>query len=291
MTEGRNVMMGAMWRRILVVVALGFGFGAARAQDNGGQISFAFAAQAGSGIYDVEGRIIQIYRIPISFPVKSLTEERRWGVSVRTPVTFGFYDYNAADALVGNFPSHIGAASLLPGVRFDVRAKDNWIVSPYADFGAAKDFSGGSLAWVYDVGMESVVSFPVGSWAARAGQEVLWAGAAQTADPLNDWYGEAKAGFEFRHELGFSMGKSRADIGLFGVYYRYFKHERESTAVTYAAPAPATVPGVNEQTEIGLSFGSRPKLAWWKLSMPKIGVSYRFGDGIGTVRIIFGEIF
>jgi hypothetical protein len=284
-------MMGAMLRRILFALVLGTVVGATRAQDNQGQLSFAFASQAGSGIYDVEGRIIQIYRIPISFPVRGLTDERRWGASVRLPLTFGFYDYDAADALTGNFPDHIGAASLLPGVRFDVRAKEGWILSPYVDFGAAKDFSGGSLAWVYDVGIESVVSFPVGSWDARAGQELLWAGASQSADPLSDSYAEAKVGFEFRHEMGFAVGKTRSDFGLFAVYYRYFKHEKESTAVAYAAPAPATVPGVDEQTEIGVSFGTRPKLAWWKLSMPKFGVSYRFGDGIGAVRIIFGEIF
>jgi hypothetical protein len=47
---------------------------------------------------------------------------------------------------------------------------------------------------------------------------------------------------------------------------------------------PATIPGVNEQTEVGISFGTRPKLAWWKVSMPKLGLSYRFGDGISAVR-------
>jgi hypothetical protein len=277
-----------------LIVALAAVWDGAHAAEDPASLSFAFASQAGSGIYDIEGRVVQIYRIPIEFTVRPLTEERRWGAAVRLPITFGFYDYKASDALAGEFPTHVGTASLLPGVRFDVQAKRNWILSPYVDFGAAKDFSGESLVWVYDVGLKSVVSFPAGSWDGRAGQELLWAGAAQTADPLTAWFGEADVGFEFRHELPGNLGKSRADVGVFAVYRRYFKHrksfESDSPIATFSAE-PATIPGVDEQTEIGLSFGTRPKLSWWKVSMPKLGVSYRFGDGIGAVRIIFGEIF
>jgi len=274
--------------RIAIVAALGLAFAGARAAEGDGSLAFAFASQAGSGIYDIEGRVVQIYRVPIEFTVRPLKPERRWGAAVRLPVTFGFYDYKASDALEGNFPTHVGTASLLSGVRFDVRAKTNWILSPYVDVGAAKDFSGGSLVWVYDAGLRSVVSFPAGTWDGRGIQELQWAGAAQKADALIDWYGEAKVGFEFRHELAFNIGKTRGDIGMFAVYQRYFKNA-ESVAVRSAAPA--TIPGVDEQTEIGLSLGTRPKLAWWKVSMPKLGLSYRFGDGMSAVRVVFGEIF
>lgn len=264
------------------------------AAEGDASLSFAFASHAGSGIYDIEGRVVQIYRVPIEFTLKPLDGERRWGAALRLPVTFGFYDYKASDVLAGDLPDHIGTASLLPGVRFDLRAKTNWILSPYADLGAAKDFSGGSLVWVYDLGLRSVVSFPVGTWDGRAGQELLWAGAAETGSPLSAWYGDANAGFEFRHELGFNIGRCRGDIGLFVVYHRYFKHAdtfEDSAPIVNSSAEPATVPGVNEQTEIGFSMGTRPKLAWWKLSMPKLGLSYRFGDGISAVRVVFGEIF
>ncbi len=273
--------------RIANVAALVLAFAAARAADDA-TLSFAFASQAGSGIYDIEGRVVQIYRVPVAFTVRSLREERRWGATVSLPITFGFYDYEASDALQGDFPTHVGTASLLPGIRFDVPARQNWILSPHVDIGAAKDFSGGSLVWVYDAGLRSVVSFPTGAWDGRAIQELLWAGAAQTGDSLSDWYAEAKVGLEFRRELAVNIGKSRGDIGVFVVYQRYFKN---SQSVAVRSAAPSTTPGVDEQTEIGASFGTRPKLAWWKLSMPKLGLSYRFGDGISTVRVVFGEIF
>lgn len=260
---------------------------AAHAEDEP-SLSFAFASQAGSGIYTVEGRVVQIYRIPVGFTVKPLTEDDVWGAAVTLPLTFGFYDYEAVDVLTGEFPSHIGTASLLPGVEFNVRAMKGWILSPHVDLGVANDFTGDNLVWVYDVGLRSVVSFPIRSWEARAGQELLWAGAAQTGTPLTDWFGKAQAGFEFRHELPGSTN-TRWDVGVFVVYDRYFKGTAESTAaVTFSA---AATPGVDEQTEIGFSFGTRPKLAWKQLSLPKLGFSYLFGDGIHGVRFVIGEIF
>jgi hypothetical protein len=172
-------------------------------------LSFAFAAQAGSGIYSIEGRVVQIYRIPVDFTVRPLEDDSVWGAVLGVPVTLGFYDYTTADLLEGDFPSHVGTASLLPGVEFPVRALDRWTLYPHADAGAAKDFSGDNLVWIYDTGVRSIVSFPAGSWNARAGQELLWAGAAQTGNALTDWYAEAMAGFEFRHDLPWSSGSSR----------------------------------------------------------------------------------
>lgn len=253
-------------------------------------LSFAFASQVGSGIFSVEGRVVQIYRIPVGFTVKPLNEDRTWGVAVTLPLTFGFYDYEAADVLDGEFPTHVGTASLLPGVEFNVRATKNWVLSPHVDFGAAKDFSGDSLVWVYDVGVRSVVSFPISTWDARAGQKLLWAGAAQTENPLTEWYAEANAGFEFRHELPGSSTRTRWDAGVFVVYNRYFKGDGPvPVAVTFAAPSSTRA--IDEQTEIGFSFGTRPKLAWKQISLPKLGLSYFFGDGIHGVRLVFGEIF
>ena len=250
-------------------------------------ISFAFASQAGTGIYEVEGRLVQIYRLPIAFTAKPI-EDGRWGVKITLPITFGFYDYEPEDFLEGELPAHVGVASLLPGVRVDVRVSDPWVVSPYVEAGAAKDFEGDIAQPIYAAGVRSVVSFPWGAWDGRAGQRVLWAGTGTSDDWLSDEYGELEVGFEFRHELPANLWGSRLDIGLFVLHEHYFK-EKASPALRSAAPA--TVPGVDEQNEIGFTFGTRPKLAWWKLAMPKLGLSYRFGDGIWGVRFVIGEVF
>jgi len=268
----------------LALALAGWSVAAAQAER---PISFAFASQAGTGIYEVEGRTIQIYRLPIAFTAKPI-KDGRWGLKLTLPVTFGFYDYEPEDFLAGVIPAHVGVASLVPGVRVDVRVKNPWIVSPYVEAGAAKDFEGDIAQPIYAAGIRSVVSFTWGTWDGRAGQRILWAGTGNSDDWLSDEYGEVEVGFEFRHELPANLWGTRLDIGLFVLHEHYFK-EHASPALRSAAPA--TVPGVDEQNEIGVTFGTRPKLAWWKLAMPKLGLSYRFGDGISGVRFVIGEVF
>ena len=115
-------------------------------------LSFAFASQAGSGIYDIEGRVVQIYRIPISFGVKALgAEERDWGISVSSPLTFGFYDFKPRTCSLGSFRRTSGQRVSFPVSRSPCAPRRIGLSRPHVDFGAAKEFSGGDLAWVYDL--------------------------------------------------------------------------------------------------------------------------------------------
>ena len=38
--------------------------------------NFAFATQLGSGIYTIDGRTIQIYRLPLSYTIRPDTDDR-----------------------------------------------------------------------------------------------------------------------------------------------------------------------------------------------------------------------
>ena len=135
-------------------------------------LSFAFASQAGSGIYDIEGRVVQIYRIPVSFSVKDWAKKSAIGESRSRP--------RSPSASTTSSPRTSSRANsrrmserpaYFPVSRSRVRAKRNWLLTPYVDFGAAKDFSGGALVWVYDVGLRSDVTFPAGEWDGLAAQE------------------------------------------------------------------------------------------------------------------------
>ena len=63
-------------------------------------LNFGFASVAGSGFYSVNGRSAWIIRLPISFSLWSV-EEKRWGVRIIAPITFGFYDLEPQDLLDG----------------------------------------------------------------------------------------------------------------------------------------------------------------------------------------------
>lgn len=82
-----------------------------------------------------------------------------------------------------------------------------------------------------------------------------------------------------RHRSGLSP-----DVGLSFLYYYFFP------------PAKFSLPGenpleVSNQFEFGINVGSATPAKLWIFNSPRIGVSYRFGDGLTGVRAQFGFPF
>src|SRR5262245_45699425 len=99
-------------------------------------INFAFATQLGSGIYSIGGRTIQVYRFPLAWTLLTESPERV-GLKITFPLTFGFYDFKAADVLDTGVPKHLDTVSLVPGLEFRLMAAENWLVKPYFEAGIA----------------------------------------------------------------------------------------------------------------------------------------------------------
>lgn len=45
------------------------------------------------------------------------------------------------------------------------------------------------------------------------------------------------------------------------------------------------------QFEAGVMLGTRPDLKWWRLPMPRIGLSYRFAGDVSAWRLVLGAPF
>src|SRR5688572_20163675 len=69
-----------------------------RDQAVGESISYVFATDLGSGVYDLDGRTLQIYRLTYTHAWREPTREKA-GVSFDVPVTAGFFDFTPIDVL------------------------------------------------------------------------------------------------------------------------------------------------------------------------------------------------
>jgi hypothetical protein len=79
-----------------------------------------FATELGSGIYEISGRTIQVYQIPLGFQLRPAERHRhRPGVNFLAPLTFGFFNFQPTNLLRLDIPTHIGAVSLEPGAELD----------------------------------------------------------------------------------------------------------------------------------------------------------------------------
>ena len=80
----------------------------------GRSISYVFATDLGSGIYDLDGRTLQIYQFWYRKALREATPEK-FGARFELPVTFGFFDFKPIDVLSHGIPTRVDSFSVVPG--------------------------------------------------------------------------------------------------------------------------------------------------------------------------------
>ena len=243
-------------------------------------LHFAFASQVGSGVYAVNDRTVQIYRIPVGVRLPEV--DPGWGWKLTLPVTLGFFDFEPQDFLAADVREHLSTVSFVPGLRFELPVRENIRLEPFAEGGMAWDLSGDTRTWVYAMGLASEIKFPWHDLDGRLGNRLLWAGITGDGQLLADDYGELETGLELSRPLWFSIHGRPVDAGLFAMSYLYFEPLEAYRTSDFEMRA---------QWEVGFTFGTRPPFAHKKIAMPRIGLSYRFGDGLSAARIVLGAPF
>ena len=79
--------------------------------------NYAFAHEFGSGVYDFNGRTLQVYGLPFGWTAVEPGQDQA-GLRLRLPVTLGFLDFHAADVIETGLPDRVDSVSFVPGVEF-----------------------------------------------------------------------------------------------------------------------------------------------------------------------------
>ena len=80
----------------------------------GESINYVFATDLGSGVYDLGGRTLQIYRYTYRKELRETTPARV-GARFMLPVTAGFFDFNPVDVISNGPPTRVDSFSIVPG--------------------------------------------------------------------------------------------------------------------------------------------------------------------------------
>lgn len=246
------------------------------------ELHYAFAGYLGSGIYRVEEDItVQVYSIPFEFGILK-DERRRWGMRLEVPVTLGFYHFKVGDVLLTELANRMATVSVVPSLRFPVRVNPEWTLTPFADFGFATDLEDHRDSWLFGGGLVAKAVYPMADYDLRPGFRFLWA--HRVADDL--LYGEdlvkLESGLDVRVPLWFAIRGHQADMGVFFKNYSYFNE------LEFLRPEMGPI-DLTTQWEFGVTLGTRTPLKFLGFSLPPVGLSCRFGDGVTAVRIVFGD--
>jgi hypothetical protein len=243
--------------------------------------SYAFANEFGSGIYDIGGRIIQIYQLPLSFQLRDPTPGNSPpGLTFLAPVTIGFFDFKPQDVLHLQVPSSIGTFSVEPGVQLDYRLGDAWRLYPYMKAGATFASSSDISAVIYGLGVRSNYVFAALQGAGLWSEVITYAGVRYRSDVPNDSFTRLRSAAELRRNLRWTIGGRALQVGPFGIVDVYLK-----------APT-GPVSGISAETvqlTTGLDFGVDPMWEVVGFTLPRIGIGYKAAGVLSGWYLVIGD--
>jgi hypothetical protein len=275
---------GATTLLVLLALAACPGARTCRAADDGDTLpNYAFAAYLGNGFYSASGLKVQVYNLPLGFTLRRL-EGHDFGIRLRLPVSMGFFDFKAVDILETGLPDGVETLSFVPGVELQFPVGKNWVLTPFLDAGAGRNSTGGQVTYIFGAGVRSLFVFHGGGFTFRLGNTLLYAGNRAEGADLGSDFGSIVTGIDARHPLGFNVGAHRADVSLYAANYLYSSLEFRRFR---ADPVDVVV-----QYEAGFTFGTATLPGHWIYRLvPRLGLGYRFGDGLSVVRLVLGMPF
>ena len=226
-----------------------------------------------------EGTVNDV-RIPIGYTIIQ-PDDRGWGLRLRLIVYAGIYDLNFANASDLNLRFESLAAT--PGVEFLVPVGRGWTLKPFTEIGYAHDFDQNLDFGVWSVGLRTLTEWQPSRIHWRVGTMVQYLSTFKSDFQLSDQFFELKIGLDVGLPLGFHIKSSEAYLSPYVIRRQYINAE-----ISRPEGEPIKIDFDNE---IGLAFGARPRIKLWFITLPRIGIAYRWGPNIDGWRLSFGFPF
>jgi hypothetical protein len=243
--------------------------------------SYVFATELGSGIYDVSGRTLLVYRLPFSYTLREATDDTP-GLNLTLPAAVGFFNYTPGDLVRSQLPSHLDAVSFVPGLQLDFTVTEHWHVLPYARAGgalASADFIG----WLYGFGTTSSYKWQTHGLKALVINDLLVAG-VKYKDPAEprDTLIRFRNGLELRRGIGVSLGRHELELSVYGLVDYFLDAPR---------PPFAGASTSRLQFEPGLLLGALPPWTIHGFPVPRLGIGYRFAGDLSGWHLFLSSPF
>ena len=294
----------AVWLGLVLLGAVSALVQKAAAQANGRQldvqVNLPYAVQFGFGSYDVGGLSVDVFRVPVQHTFALGPNEDAWRLALTGYLGYGHFSFESS-VLGPKVTASEDFVFVLPQAELQIPLRRWWTVKPYVAAGVGRTFNGSAavegtsggefhveegFVFLYAAGISNLFEFQLQDFVLSVGSRLAAAGDA-TIGPSrspNTNYGTLQNGLEVRHPLGLDVKGLVPDVGVSFIYYYFFPSAK------FSLPGESPLE-VSNQFEFGINIGSAKPAKLWIFNNPRIGVSYRFGDGLTGVRAQFGFPF
>ena len=256
--------------------------------------------QFGFGSYDVGGLSVNVFRVPLQHTFALGPEEDAWRLVLTGYLGYGHFSFESSV-----FGPKVTASEdfvfVMPQAELQIPIRRWWTVKPYVAAGLGRTFNGSSAIegppggelhveegfdFLYAVGIGNLFEFQLEDFFLSVGTKLAGAGDATIGQSRNTTtnFGTLQNGLEVRHPLGLDVKGLVPDVGVSFIYYYFFPSAK------FSLPGESPLE-VSNQFEFGINVGFSKPTKLWIFNNPRIGVSYRFGDGLEGVRAQFGFPF
>lgn len=238
---------------------------------------YAFGSYLGTGVYRAAEQNATVVSIPLSFDFQKDSESQTW---LRLPLSFGFFDYLAQDLTEGEFPSSVGTMTVTPGIEHHWQASTNTRMEAYFDVGFGTNFDTSDNLAILATGISTLYDFTFG------GEESVWvsrlhfAGYSERVGKLTDQFAVLQTGVDIGLSPRWQWQDIQVQPRLFLLGYWYFN------ALNFSSDSEQDTV-VSGSYELGATLVFSKPIDADLLSIDRIGLSYRTGDGLSIWRLLF----
>jgi len=247
------------------------------------ELNYGFANYMGTGIYKVADREIQVYQIPFSYDFKK-ENTHKWQHTLRAPVTLGFYDFDSSDFLDRNLPDSISTFSFVPGIQSLYLMNENWRIGAFLDAGIVTNQEENETNNIYGTGIISYFNYDYNDTTITLFNRLLYARDSGSNIEEADDYASFETGLDFLFPPISIDQNSKIDFSTYYINHRYF--DNLNFLRLSQRPVEVVI-----QHELGITFELKKSLNYKYLTIPRIGIGYRFGDNLSIIRIVIGSAF
>jgi hypothetical protein len=246
-------------------------------------IDFGFATQLGSGVYTMSGRTLQVYKLPFGYDFER-PEQARVRARLTLPVTLGFLDFEPIDVAHTGLPDSVDSLSFVPGLKLEIQVAPRWRLQPFVEAGIARDRTSDLDQRIYSAGLRALYDREADGTAWQFCEELLYTGIDQRSLDRSDDFTRLRVGVTARRPFDVAGDGRRADYLVYGFSEVFIE--------TPDSPLNGEEDdGGEPQFELGVTFGTTQTIRIWQIPLPRIGVGYRFGDGLSVYRLVLGAPF
>lgn len=255
---------------------------AGQAQDEavGASVNYVFATDLGSGVYEMNGRTLQVYRYTYEHDLRAARAATP-GLRFVLPVTAGFFDFNPVDVIAKGPPTRVDSVSLVPGFEADYLLRDDWHLIPYTRAGLS--FASSSVGGIlYGAGVRLERRGDWHGFDQFLRSELSYAGVEYRHRASSDQFLRLRHGVDITRGMGFRLRGREPEIGLYAIFDLIVDPPTAPVAEGHKQPI---------QAEFGFTLSTRPALKIWRFDAPRIGLGYRLAGELSSWRIVIGVPF